>query len=242
MAVEIVARTEVADDLRDDLLDAAARVVARQGYDGTKLQDIVREAGLSTGAVYGRFRSKSELLREALMTRSIPSSRSVPPEHTKVADLVTSLATRTDGALSDGEALLLETFVTARRQPEVSSALAAAGRQWHRAVAPLVEEAKQDGTIDPSLDPGAVLFLVRVLRLGLLVHRGSGLPSPDPEGWHALMQRIVECFGDPHSEDHLVEAASRAEPGPGGGAGAAAFGPGGTRDRNEPEGHCPGSP
>ena len=87
-----------------------------------------------------------------------------------------------------------------------------------------------------------MLFLVRVLRLGLLVHRGSGLPSPDPEGWHALMQRIVECFGDPHSEDHLVEAASGAEPGPGGGAGAAAFGPGGTRDRNEPEGHRPGSP
>jgi AcrR family transcriptional regulator len=244
---EIVERTEVADDLRDALLDAAARVVARQGYDGTKLQDIVREAGLSTGAVYGRFRSKGELLREALMTRSIPSSRSVPPEHTKVADLVTSLAMRTDGALSDGEALLLETFVTARRQPEVSSALAAAGRQWHRAVSPLVEEAKQDGTIEPSVDPGAVLFLVRVLRLGLLVHRGSGLPSPDPEGWHALMQRIVASFGDSHPEDHLSEAAPRAEAVPGAGAASdteaatTIAGPGATHDRDEPVGYHSGS-
>jgi hypothetical protein len=182
------------------------------------------------------------------MTRSIPSSRSVPPEHTKVADLVTSLAMRTDGALSDGEALLLETFVTARRQPEVSSALAAAGRQWHRAVSPLVEEAKQDGTIEPSVDPGAVLFLVRVLRLGLLVHRGSGLPSPDPEGWHALMQRIVASFGDSHPEDHLSEAAPRAEAVPGAGAASdteaatTIAGPGATHDRDEPEGYHSGSP
>src|SRR5438105_7823782 len=58
------------DPLREQLLDAAARVFARQGYAGTKIQDIVREAGLSTGAVYGRFRSKDELLREAVIRRS----------------------------------------------------------------------------------------------------------------------------------------------------------------------------
>lgn len=121
MAAEVEACADATDELRHALVDAAARVVARQGYDGTKLQDIVREAGLSTGAVYGRFRSKDELLREALMTRSIPSSCSVPPEHTKVADLVTSLAMQTDAELTDAEALLLETFVTARRQAEVSS-------------------------------------------------------------------------------------------------------------------------
>src|SRR5690348_145367 len=47
--------------IRVRLLDAAARVFARQGYEGTKIMDIVRESGLSTGAVYGRFRSKNDL-------------------------------------------------------------------------------------------------------------------------------------------------------------------------------------
>jgi AcrR family transcriptional regulator len=47
-----------ADPLREAPLDAAARVIARRGYQGTKIQDIVQEAGLSSGAVYGRFRSK----------------------------------------------------------------------------------------------------------------------------------------------------------------------------------------
>ena len=59
---------------RDQLLDAASRVFAREGYDGTKILDIVREAGLSTGAVYSRFRSKNELLRAAVI-RSTASLR-----------------------------------------------------------------------------------------------------------------------------------------------------------------------
>src|SRR3954451_23693572 len=63
------------DPLREQLLDAAARVFARQGYAGTKIQDIVREAGLSTGAVYGRFRSKHELLREGVVPRAPRSGR-----------------------------------------------------------------------------------------------------------------------------------------------------------------------
>jgi len=183
------------DPLRDELLDAAARVVARQGYDGTRLQDIVTEAGLSTGAVYGRFRSKHDLLREALMTRSVPRALTVPADHAQVAGMVVSWASQTRGALTDGEALLLETYVTARREPEVSDALVAAGRQWRSAVAPLVAAATHDGTIDPTLDPAAVLFLVHVLRLGLLVYRGSGLPVPPAHGWTELIERIVASFG-----------------------------------------------
>lgn len=183
------------DELREALLDAAARVVARRGYDGTRLADVVREADLSTGAVYGRFRSKHELVREALLTRSVPRTRAVPPDHDRVADFLRARATRPAGPLTDGEALLLETFVTARRDPEVSAALAEASRQWCDAVTPLVEAAEADGTIDPELDPEAVLHLVRVVRLGLLLFRGSGLEAPEPAGWEQLVERIVASFG-----------------------------------------------
>jgi AcrR family transcriptional regulator len=183
------------DELREALLDAAARAVARRGYEGTRIADVVKEAGLSTGAVYGRFRSKHELVREALLTRSVPRTRVVPPDHARMADFLQDRATRPAGPLTDGEALLLETFVTARRDPEVSAALTDASRQWHGAVAPLVEAAEADGTIDPELDAEAVLHLVRVVRLGLLLFRGSGLEAPDPIRWEQLVERIVASFG-----------------------------------------------
>lgn len=185
----------VGDPLRERLLDAAAHVFAENGYEGTKIQTVVKEAGLSTGAVYGRFTSKNDLLREAVITRSTPQMQGAGEGVAKVADLVARGASRIAPGLTDAEALLLETYVTARREPEVALALGEADQRWREAVAPLVEAALVDGTVDEGVDPQAVLFLVRVLRLGLLLHRGSGLPSPDGDGWEALVHRVVASFG-----------------------------------------------
>jgi AcrR family transcriptional regulator len=172
-------------------------VFARNGYDGTRIQDIVREAGLSTGAVYGRFSSKDDLLREAVITRSVPQVRLSAEGLERVADLVTRGAMFTAPRLSEAEALLLETYVAARRQPEVAAALVEADRRWRDAVQPLVDAALADGTVGPGVDPDAVLFLVRILRLGLLLHRGSGLPAPDGIGWEHLVRLVVGSFGRP---------------------------------------------
>src|SRR3954465_8646738 len=74
--------------IRVRLLDAAARVFARRGYEGTKIMDVVREAGLSTGAVYGRFQSKNDLLRAAVVERAGRMSRVGDGGITRVADLI----------------------------------------------------------------------------------------------------------------------------------------------------------
>jgi AcrR family transcriptional regulator len=185
-----------ADPLREALLDAAARVIARRGYQGTKIQDIVGEAGLSSGAVYGRFRSKDELAREAIITRSVPQEHVPHHEVTKVADLVARDSTVLTPGLSDADALLLEAYVTAGRDPLVADAVAEADQRWRQSTAPCVTAAIQDGTVAADVDPQAVLFLTRVLRLGLLLHRGSGLPGPDQEAWDHLVARVVASFGD----------------------------------------------
>lgn len=50
---------------KERLLDAAARVIARDGFQGARLVDVAREAGLTTGAVYSNFRDKEELFLAA---------------------------------------------------------------------------------------------------------------------------------------------------------------------------------
>ena len=186
-----------ADPVRARLLDAAARVFARKGYDGTRILDIVHEAGLSTGAVYGRFRSKHDLLREAVIARSVGAARLSEDGAERVADLVARVATRSSSPLSDTEAVRLEAFLAARREPEVARALGEADLRWRESVVPLVQAALVDGTIGDGIDPDAVLYLVRTLHLGLLVQRGSGLPGPDPVAWEHLVSRVVACFGRP---------------------------------------------
>ena len=65
----------------------------------------MRESGLSTGAVYGRFKSKNDLLREAIVTRSAHAARLGDEGFERVADLIAAGVTRTDAPLTDAEAL-----------------------------------------------------------------------------------------------------------------------------------------
>lgn len=182
------------DPLRDRLLDATSRVFARQGYHGTKILDIVREAGLSTGAVYGRFPSKSELLRAAVI-RSTAQLRVGGERAVHLLDLLTRRSGLRRGGLTDSEAVRLEAYVTARREPEVAAALADSHERWRESMMPLIDAALADGTLRPDADPEAVLFLFRTLYLGTLLHRGSGLPGPDPEAWEALLAQVAASLG-----------------------------------------------
>jgi AcrR family transcriptional regulator len=181
-----------ADPLRERLLDAAARVFARQGYSGTRILDVVAEAGLSTGAVYGRFGSKNELLREAVCSRSARTPDHIEPD-AKVADLLVRGALRSD-PLSDTEAMQLEAYVAARREPEVAQALVDAAEIFAARAEPLLRAAIEDGTISAQIDPDAFLHFIRTVRLGLMLQRAAGQRAPSGGGWEGLIGRIVAGF------------------------------------------------
>jgi AcrR family transcriptional regulator len=51
---------------RAELLSAALRCFARDGFHATSMRDVVRESGLSAGAVYSYFPSKEELVAAAV--------------------------------------------------------------------------------------------------------------------------------------------------------------------------------
>ena len=189
------------DPIRDRLLDAAAAVFARQGFDGTKILDIVREAGLSTGAIYGRFESKQALLREAVLRHGSYIAGRAEHDESKVAELVKRTSRIVDAPLTDAEAVLLEAYVTARREPEVARALADARERRIEAVTPFMEKARRDGTLAEGVDAEAVMFLLRVLRLGTLLHRAAGLPMPRPESWDALVAGMVASFGEARTDE-----------------------------------------
>jgi len=127
------------DPLRDQLLEAAGRVFATNGYDGTKIMDIVKAAGLSSGAVYGRFTSKNELLLAAVVAaveqNSIVRRFSEQPVAAMPAE-----AGRADEPLDDQEATQLEGSSPhdANRPPPTRSprpAPAVGGTDLHQAVA-----------------------------------------------------------------------------------------------------------
>ena len=49
------------EEIRAEVLAAAARVFARRGFHGASVEAISKDAGLSTGAIYSNFKSKEDL-------------------------------------------------------------------------------------------------------------------------------------------------------------------------------------
>lgn len=66
-----MARTPKAvEDRREQIISAAMRVFAQKGFARATNRDIANEAGITTGLIYYYFKSKEDLLREALEERS----------------------------------------------------------------------------------------------------------------------------------------------------------------------------
>jgi len=63
------ARSQAAADKRRQILDAAVRVFARQGFHQCRVSDIADEAGVAYGLVYHYFSSKEEVLDTLFLER-----------------------------------------------------------------------------------------------------------------------------------------------------------------------------
>jgi AcrR family transcriptional regulator len=65
---------------RKQILDAAAKVLARRGYAGTMLSEVAEEAGTQPGSLYYHFKSREELIEKVLhegVTSSFARARAV---------------------------------------------------------------------------------------------------------------------------------------------------------------------
>ena len=191
----------VDDPTRDRLLSAAAEVFAEKGYDRAGVQEIARRAGFTTGAIYGRFRGKADLLLAAIESQSHDEFEELFAEyqikgkpldilHTVGAHLVTD-------EFDSGQALLLEAFVAARREPELATMLREVITEEGTELTQLIEDAKHSGALDPELDSFSVVRFCHAVALGFLLFGALGLDRPDAVPWEALIARLIAAVRDP---------------------------------------------
>lgn len=186
------------DPLRDRLVAAAAEEFAEKGYDRARVADIAERAGLTTGAIYGRFRGKAELLQAAIEDSSVDEFEQLFAEHRFLGDATHILTTVGSHLVTDefdnGQALLLEAFVAARRAPEVAAMLRRVIEDRAHQLVVLVDEAKRAGNIDPSLDTLSVVRFCHAVGLGFLLLGSTALERPEAEPWEELIERLVSAI------------------------------------------------
>ena len=202
---ETAETTTTSDPTRERLLAAAAEVFAEKGYDRAGVQEIAHRAGFTTGAIYGRFRGKADLLLAAMEGQSADEFAELFAQGRDggfagdgTAHVLTTVGSHlVTEEFDNGQALLLEAFVAARRDPEVASMLRKAVEARASEMTELIEAGKATGAVDPALDTTAIVRFCHAVGLGFLLFGAIDLPRPAAEPWEALIDLLVHAVGSP---------------------------------------------
>jgi AcrR family transcriptional regulator len=183
---------------RDRLLDAAIDVFVEQGFEGARLQDIARGAGLTTGAIYANFRGKSELLFDAMGSRADAEFDTLLTQ-ARGRDMRELLAVLGDQLVAPREQvpLLLDAVAAGRRDPEIAGALRHRLDAREHVIVELVERAKAEGAIDPDVDTAAFARFCIMLAMGAVVMRTLQVEAPEGAAWHDVIARLLDAIGGP---------------------------------------------
>ncbi|HUP85447.1 MAG TPA: helix-turn-helix domain-containing protein [Acidimicrobiales bacterium] len=205
MALPVPASNDVFESTRDKLLGAATEVFSERGYDGAGVQEIARRAGLTTGAIYANFAGKADLLFEAIGARSadelddlLRPARAALTAGQLLAELGSHLLDEPRG--DDAQAgLLIEAFVAARRDGDLSSLVRSLIDERATSIGAIVEQAKSEGSVGADVDADALTRFALVLALGSLLYTSIGIDRPDQAAWGSLIRRIVRSFQEDHT-------------------------------------------
>ncbi len=200
-----------AEETRARLIEAASRSFAERGYDGTRIAQIAREAGLSSGAIYAHYRSKAELLLASLQARTRGEIAGLVRSDMR-ADLVSTvvaLGSRLDVPDDRDSGLLIEAIVASRRDTELRSLLADGMDGRERFLADLISVSQRDGATVGDVSPEVAARFLLMVRLGSKLLGLLRLPPLNEDDWRAFIDRLVDVIRRPSSEP-VVDGASTA--------------------------------
>jgi AcrR family transcriptional regulator len=199
MAQATVGEEESPATTRDRILAAAAEVFAERGYEGAAVSDIARRAGFTTGAIYGRFRDKAELLlevvrgvlesqQEAAVMAASTASAGENGVSSRFAELVGEFV---DANREASRALVLEAHVAARRDETVGALLREFQSERLDALRDLVADAQKKGEVADGLDPTTVATLFLAIPLGIVLLDAAGVDVPGADTWAEVARQTA---------------------------------------------------
>ena len=168
------------ENRRRQILDAAADCFARQGFHGTSMQDIFQASGLSAGAVYRYFPSKTELIRAitenalavtgGVLDRAIAEATAGNLAAVSIADTITSVvATMNSDQLAKVRRVIMHIWAESSGNPELAELSATLlGRVTDRIERLLALHAKA-GRLPPDTDTAALARLILATMQGYIV-------------------------------------------------------------------------
>jgi len=165
------------------LLEAAEKLFARHGYTHTKVSDIIRESGVSTGTFYHRFSDKEGLL-VVMMQRFVAQAGALIAQwgqtahsHETLHALLTSLAETVFDTITDRLGVYRAMQEVAQTIPDHWQAFGTLGEDLTRHTRAAIENHRADITAT-DLDAATTHAVQVILLLIIQTRLGAGVMFP----------------------------------------------------------------
>ena len=186
---------------RARIIELAAEVFATEGYANASIRDLANRSGLSSGAIYGTFRGKAELLAEAVDAVIATDEDSLPNAVVQLTLPEIDAYQYEHAAKRDQiRSLLLEAAVAVRTDPDVRDRLREAVTPHIDRATAAHEEWRDQAGVDAALDMRSLVLLLWSADLGLAVLDAIGIDRPDGSTWSELMRRLLQGLEAPDAK------------------------------------------
>lgn len=180
---------------RARLVELAAELFGRRGYLHTSIRDLGRHAGVTSGAIYGHFRSKADLLAEAINagTATLLEADTIGLEgdsdHIEVLTRQAVRVPRRRGL----RALIVQGAAAAQTDDETRSRLSKQQRAHIDVWVAAFERDRRRLGLDSSVDLEAAVLYVWAAELGLGVLESMGI-EPKTRAWADIQNRLARSW------------------------------------------------
>lgn len=165
-------------DTRTKILEAARRVFAKYGYEGATLDQVANDAGLTKGAVYWHFSSKSDLYL-ALCDRSLAQlQQGLPGQIRNIfgssnpMEALSILLESQFASCEEGngeQPMLFFEFISSSRDPSVRKKLCESFSKLFEGTSDILREMQQKGLLTSDVDSRDLSVILHSLVNGIVL-------------------------------------------------------------------------
>jgi AcrR family transcriptional regulator len=200
----MVGKEQITEKRRKQILDAAVLVFSERGFHGARMDDIVKQSGLSKGALYWYFESKDQLIetilddffeQELVLLRAALSASGTVSERLKAFTLILMQDMQ---EMPSFLPIAFEFYAAATRQSPIRETLQRHFRDYRSALQSMLDQGVESGELR-QVDTESIAVALMALFEGLTL---LWVISPAEIQMESMAENLL---------DMLLETARRAE-------------------------------
>jgi len=186
-----VPSTEKARATRAALIRSAGELFEASGYGAVSIRDVAGYNNLTTGAIYGHFRNKADLLAAAIADRIASDLEGPNFGHVSLTEYLSRQA-RAYRSRAGLRALLVEGahagHVDDDAREEIGEIYEAKLAEWRS----IYRSLQADDDSFRGVDMDTLVTMLWAMELGLGVLEAADVKLPKPTAWSATLHRLIE--------------------------------------------------